>query len=192
MNINEHDYLHERGRALEDAYFAARDRELVAALRRRLATEAAEHTLLEAFGKTDQPTIEALKKTEAGVEVLAALALLPLVEVAWCDGEVSAPEKQAVLKAAVAMEISPDSTFYQLLQNWLEQRPTPAALTAWSEYVRALCGTLGPAIVPMLKERVIGRAEKVAQSAGGFLGLGNKVSAAERACLDHLAKAFNG
>lgn len=192
MNMNEHDYLDERGRTLEDAYFAARDRELVAALRRRLATEAAEHTLLEAFGQTDQPTIEALKKTEAGVEVLAALALLPLVEVAWCDGEVAAPEKEAVLKTAVAMEISPDSTFYHLLQNWLDERPAPAALTAWSEYVRALCSTLAPAIVPKLKERVIGRAEKVAQSAGGFLGLGNKISAAERACLDHLAKAFNG
>jgi hypothetical protein len=192
MDMNERDALHERGRALEDAYFAARDRELVAALRRRLATEAAEHTLLETFGRSDQSTIEALKKTEAGVEMLTALALLPLVEVAWCDGDVAAAEKQAVLKAAASMEISPDSTSYQLLQNWLEARPAPAAVTAWSEYVRALCGTLDPAVVPNLKARVIGRAEQVAQAAGGFLGLGNKVSAQERVCLDQLAKAFDG
>jgi hypothetical protein len=41
-----------------------------------------------------------------------------------------------------------------------------------------------------LKSELLGRARRVAEAAGGFLGLGSKVSRAEEAILTELAAAF--
>lgn len=191
MKLPEHDSLHDRGRALEEAFFAERDRHLVEKLKRKLTAEETERVLAAAIGIADELTLKAVTKVEAGVQVLAAMALLPMVEVAWCDGEVSAKEREAILKAAVEMEITADSPAYQFLKGWLEHRPALGAVVAWKDYVRAICSTLEPATVFKLKQGVMGRAEKVARAAGGILGLGNKVSAAEQTCLDDLAKAFD-
>jgi hypothetical protein len=192
MKLPEHDSLHDRGRALEEAFFAERDRHLVEKLKRKLTAEETERVLAAAIGIADDLTLKAVTKVEAGVQVLAAMALLPMVEVAWCDGDVSAKEREAILKAAVELEITVDSPAYQLLKGWLENRPKMGAVVAWKDYVRAICATLEPPTVFKLKQGVIGRAEKVAQAAGGILGLGNKVSSAEQKCLDDLAKAFEG
>ena len=62
---------------------------------------------------------------------------------------------------------------------------------AWREYVGALAESLDRAALDALKNDVMGRARGVAEAAGGFLGLGNKVSSEEQAVLDELAKAFD-
>jgi hypothetical protein len=191
MKLPEHDSIHDRGRALEEAFFAERDRQLVEKLKRKLTADETERVLAAAIGIADELTLKAVTKVEAGVQVLAAMALLPMVQVAWCDGDVSSQERDAILKAAVEMEITADSPVYKVLKGWLENKPALGALVAWKNYVRAICATLEPITIFKLKQAVIGRAEKVASAAGGILGLGNKVSAAERACLDDLAKAFD-
>lgn len=190
--VPEHDSIHDRGRALEEAFFAERDRQLLEKLKRRLTAEESERVLAAAIGISDNLTLKAVTKVEAGVQVLTALALLPLVEVAWSDGDVSSAERDAILKAAVELDVTADSVPYALLKGWLENRPAKGAVVAWKDYVRAICATLDSATVSKLKEGVIGRAEKIARAAGGFLGMGNKVSAAEQECLDGLAKAFDG
>lgn len=192
MKLPEHDSLHDRGRALEEAFFAERDRQLVEKLKRKLTAEETARVLAAALGIADELTLQAIIKVESGVHVLTAMALLPLVEVAWCDGEVSAAEREAVLKAAVEMQVTTDSIPYQLLKGWLEHRLALGAVVAWKDYVRAICATLEPMTVFKLKHGIMGRAEKVAQAAGGFLGLGNKISSAEQKCLDDLAKVFEG
>jgi hypothetical protein len=191
MKLPEHDSLHDRGRALEEAFFADRDRHLVEKLKRKLTAEETERVLAAAMGIADDLTIKAVTKVEAGVQVLAAMALLPMVEVAWCDGDVSAQERNAILKAAAEMEITADSDLYKILKGWLENRPALGALAAWKNYVQAMCATLESPTVFKLKQAVIGRAESVARAAGGILGMGNKISAAEQKCLDDLAKTFD-
>jgi len=42
-----------------------------------------------------------------------------------------------------------------------------------------------------MRERVLGRARSVAEAAGGFLGLGSKVSEAEEQVLDELDLALS-
>jgi hypothetical protein len=49
---------------------------------------------------------------------------------------------------------------------------------------------LEPAAVNQLKSSVISRAQSVAEAAGGFLGLGNKISDVERSVLSKLESAF--
>ncbi|MFO0903175.1 MAG: hypothetical protein U0939_09260 [Pirellulales bacterium] len=190
MHVPHYDSLHTRGRALEEAYFHDRDQQLIDELKRRFTAEEAEKMLEKAIGIADELAVKAVTQTEAGVQVLTAMALLPLAEVAWCDGEVTVEEHHAILRAASEYQIDSESVMYKLLQSWLKQRPSPESLAAWKNYVKALCATLEPQTIAKMKEGVVGRAEKIARAAGGFLGFGSKISVQEQECLDCLAECF--
>jgi len=189
MKLPEYDSIQDRGRALEEAFFAERDQELLETLRRRLTAEEARNVLAAATGVKDEIAIKELADLPVG-QFLAVLGIFPLVEVAWCDRQLTASERKVILSAATEMGVPVDSPSHQLLDRWLQERPAEGAAGLWRDYVRAVCATLKPDTVAKLKDSVMGRARKVANAAGGVLGLGRKVSAAEQRCLDELAKAF--
>ena len=54
----------------------------------------------------------------------------------------------------------------------------------------SLCADLEPGQKDGLREEILGRARTVAEAAGGFLGLGNKISREEEVVLQQLAKPF--
>ena len=189
MNIPPDDSIHRRGRALEEAFFAERDWKLLETLRRNLSVEEAHKVLVAATGVVDEIAIPELSSI-AAPQFLAILGIFPMVEVAWCDNEVSPNERKAILAAAHEMGVERESTCHKLLDRWLESSPAEGVSTLWSDYVRAICTALQPATVEKLKRGVIGRTEKIAAAAGGFLGMGNKISAAERECIDRLTQAF--
>jgi hypothetical protein len=171
-------------------FFAERDKALLEALRRRLTAEEAEKVLIAATGVLDQIRIPEL----AGLPVpqfLAVLGIFPMVQVAWSDRKISAHEREAMLAAAAEVGVHVGTPCHDLLGRWLQTRPPDNAESLWSEYVQAVCATLRPETVAILKEGVMERARKVAEASGGLLGLGNKISAREQACLDRMAQAFN-
>ena len=61
---------------------------------------------------------------------------------------------------------------------------------AWKHYLNGLCKKLTPPEIEELKHDLLDLARKVAQAAGGFLGLGNKISAAEQAVLTIWSRRF--
>lgn len=185
------DALNARAQALENAYFAERDRELADTLKKRLNADEMRRLLHYSLGLTDELAGKGFARLQTSLEVVAAMAVMPMVEVAWCDGEVSAGEKAAVLRGAVDIGITPDSPLYQFLNNWLDKRPPAAAMQAWRDYVKAYVEIVDPAIAAKTKENIIARTEKIARAAGGFLGMGDKISSAEQECLDNLAAAFD-
>lgn len=71
---------------------------------------------------------------ELGVraETLAALAVVPLVEVEWADGALDAKERRTIVERSA---ISPNSTAAALLEAWLDRRPEPKLLVAWTQMV---------------------------------------------------------
>ncbi len=77
------------------------------------------------------------------------------------------------------------------MQGWLAVQPEGKVLAAWKDYVAALSNTLSADASTALKQDLLGRARSVAEAAGGFLGLGSKVSSAEQAMLDELEQAFS-
>ena len=88
------------------------------------------------------------------------------------------------------MGVPEGSHAYDLLEKWLQKRPSHGAVAAWKEYVKALAKVWGRDRTGDIRKAIIGRATSVAQTAGGILGLGNKVSAKEQAVLDELDSAF--
>lgn len=175
---------------LEEKFFTARDQELLQALREKVASKERKKALAEASGIANEKLLDQLDELEVRGETLAALALVPLIAVAWADGSLDAKERQAVLAAAEQKGIAPGQTGYQLLARWLEQEPDEKLLAVWKGYAATFLQSLSEPARVALKNDLLGRARAVAEAAGGLLGLGNKVSKSEQAVLDELEEAF--
>jgi hypothetical protein len=184
------DFLEDRRRALEEAFFAKHNE----MLRRRLqeAGEAASRRreAAAATGITDPAVLEKLAGLNVGGDTLAALSLVPLVMVAWADGSIDEAERAAILSAAAGAGLDQRGASYELLNQWLTQRPPAELLATWKAYIEAISGTLDDAARRALKSELLGRARAIAAAAGGILGLGRKVSPAEDAVLKQLEGAL--
>lgn len=183
------DSIQERGKSLEDAFFHQRDEELLRKLRGDLDRQDASRVLGELTGITAPGVLERLASQRIGAETLVSLTMVPLVAVAWADGVVQDSERDAILKAASQNGIAADSAAAKLLDSWLRNKPPAELHEAWRSYVGALHSTIDPAAFSQMKNTVLSRAESVARTAGGFLGLA-AISASEQRVLDELAKAF--
>ena len=182
--------LEDRKNALENSFFRNLDSQLVQAMKEKSRHQERHAAMTQASGITDPGLLDQLLDLEIDSETLAALTLVPLVEVAWADGAIAGKERESILEAASGAGLTSDSEGYVLLSSWLDRKPPPELFTTWEAYVRALAKSMDADGVQSLKEDVIGRVYRVAESAGGFLGFGKKVSAAEQTVLDRLDRSF--
>ncbi len=182
--------LRDRGRSLEDEFFRREDKRLMAKLAEMQAAETTRQALAVASGIAAPDVLDKLLGLGIRAETLAALSIVPLIEVAWADGSLDAKERQAVLDRAREVGVAPGSTAHTLLGAWLERRPDPKLLDAWTQMVRGLRERLGPAEAGRLEASLLDHARAVATASGGVLGIGAKVSAAEAAMLERLRAAF--
>ena len=185
------DSLKGRGKAMEDLFFAEKDQQLLKKIREEAASKEVREALQSASGITDAAVLDGLVAAGITPESLTSLSLIPLVAVAWADKKMEDAEKAAILQAAEAGGIAPSSASYASMVSWLEKQPEKKLLDAWKSYIGAIKDTLEPPVAGQLKTSILGRAESVAKSAGGFLGVGNKVSDVEQKVLDDLAKTFD-
>jgi hypothetical protein len=184
------EFLGDRRKALEEEFFAKHNQQLLQQLRQTTGTKAKTEALAAASGITDAAVLEQLAAVDLSSETVAALALVPLVEVAWADATLEAKERSALLAATAHAGLSKDSASYQLLEEWLRERPSPKLLDAWKAYVAGLSRTLDVHAKEALRQDLLGRARMIAEAAGGFLGLGTRISSAEHAVLTELEQAF--
>lgn len=180
----------DRRRALEEQFFRSQDQKLVESMKAEAEKKQLKEGLKSVSGIQDSAVLDKLAELKIGAETLAALSIVPLVEVAWCDGELDAKEKEAILKAAAGLGIVAGSPAHGLLTGWLQKAPPMELLGAWETYTKMLCERFDAAARAKLKDELLGRAKKVAEAAGGFLGLMSKISPAEQNMLDRLARAF--
>jgi hypothetical protein len=179
-----------RRKALEESFFAKENERLRQALKQKEAIQAKREALAQASGIKDDAVLDELLKLDIGADTLAALTLVPLVEVAWADGGMDDKERSAILSAAEQSGLHKDSPSYALLQGWLRTQPQAKLLIVWKDYVASLSQALGGDAKARLRQDILGRARSVAEAAGGFLGLGSKISSSEQAMLGELERAF--
>lgn len=182
------DALHERGKSLEEAFFAKQSRDLIEKLKTQDQTAEAVDALRKATGIADESVLEGMVELGLGPETVASLSLVPLVDVAWADGEILEAERQAILEAAHSAGLDNAAT-NELLSGWLKRRPELEVIDLWKDYVAELKQSLTPDVFAALKKDIMGRAFEVADSAGGLLGIGT-ISKAERRRLSELEEAF--
>ena len=151
--------------------------------------QADRETLALASGIHDEGTLRLLIDLTVSLDVLSAMTLVPLVEVAWADGQMDTEERAAILRAAADQGIDPASRAHDLLARWLDRRPPAGLFDAWRAYIQVVLEPLLPEEREQLREALIGRARAVAEAAGGFLGIG-AISKEEEQVLERLARAL--
>ena len=180
--------LRQSGKALEDSFFAKENARLLEKLKKAEVEEAKRQAFRDANIQSEQ-LIDALVELEITPGGIAALSIVPLVAVAWADGEIQSKEREAIIKAAEDGGIEMGSANHELLENWLKKKPGPDLMATWKEYAHAIEERLDSVIGNELKERLMTRTTSIAKAAGGILGLG-AISKAEQAMLDELAHAL--
>ncbi|MCW8088451.1 hypothetical protein [Sabulicella glaciei] len=184
------DFLAGRKKGLEDAFFAEQDALLRRRLREADETGSRRKALSSASGITDHATLERLEALGITGETAAALSLIPLVAIAWADGRIEERERAAALSGAEGLGLTKGDPGYQMFEGWLTRQPSPDLLMSWKAYIGALVPTLGQDARDALRGALLGHARAVAEAAGGFLGLGSKISEAEQSVLADLERAF--
>jgi hypothetical protein len=185
------EFLGDRRAALEEAFFAKKDQELLQRLRELDKVRRTKEALSAASGITDELVLERVAALDLDSDTLAALSLVPLVAVAWADGSISDSERRSAFSRAAEMGLSRQDISHRLFERWLAEPPPPALLAVWKDYIKALSATRDGEGKDALREGVLSRARIVAEAAGGFLGIGGKISPAEERVLKELERAFS-
>ena len=183
------DFLGDRKRALEESFFAKYNAQLLADLKHKASAKASRQALAEMSGIDDEKILSRLTDLNIESETLAALTLIPLVEVAWADGSLDKKEKEAILRAAAKQGINERTAAYELLVGWLVRIPQKELLDTWKDYIRELVKNMSAEERDELKSQLLARARRVAEAAGGFLGF-DRVSEDEERVLTDLESAF--
>ena len=130
--------------------------------------------------------------THLGVDNMnyKALPLLPLVQVAWADGEIQPEERDLILTLATdPWGLNDDGRM--LLNNWLFYRPTDAYMQRGQQALVALASReRGMKLDPTSLGDVIKLSTDVAKAAGGLFGFGS-ISKTEAAAIKQIADALN-
>ena len=182
----------EKRKSLEEEFFHRESQRQLENLRQVRIMEQSREELSQASGIQNEVILDRLLELGITAQTVAALAVVPLVEVVWADGHLDEKEKQAFLQAAGQFGLSAGSVNYDLLESWLSKRPDRRLRQSWREYIQGLCEELKPEEREALKSDLLRRARDMAEASGGILGLGSKISKAEMDTLEELADAFPG
>jgi hypothetical protein len=181
--------LEDRERALENQFYEKENADKVAALKKKLDGQDSKDELRKASGMSDDAVLDKLVALGMKANTIAALSLVPLIQVAWADGKIQDNERVAILQGAHGKGLEKGTPGYELLQTWLQHPPKDELFSAWESYIKALTAQLNDEQNRLLKNQIVGFAKMVAASAGGILGFG-KVSADEEKVLGRIEAAF--
>ena len=182
--------LEERGRALENQFYEKENQQKLSAMKDKLDAQKTKDELRKASGMTDDAVLEQLVALGLRGNTIAALSLVPLVQVAWADGEIQANERTAILQGAHGKGLDRGKPGYELLETWLHQRPGDELFQAWEAYIKALASQLNDEQNRLLRNQIVGFAKMVAAAAGGLFGIA-KVSASEERVLKRIEATFD-
>ena len=185
--------LDDRKNALEEEFFRKENAAVIARLRATQERGQQREAMAAASGITDEAVLDRLIDQGLNAASSAAVALVPLVAVAWADRKLDESERRAVLAEAASSGLGAGTAGYELLEGWLRQAPPPSLLATWVEYAQALASNMEAGDRQTFRDTLLTRAKAVATAAGGgFAGLGSKVSGAEQAVLRTIEEALAG
>lgn len=131
------------------------------------------------------------------IEKIAALALAPLVEVAWADGAVTPAERQGVIEAARRLGIDQHSEFCRsTLRRWLHESPPTEALEEWRRLLAPTLSDSSARAARKSEDRLLGEARRIAKmderpfAEGASVDAQAGITDEEQRVLDELSRAL--
>jgi hypothetical protein len=184
------DMIREREKALENEFFASRERELLERLRAEANAAADREALGRAICIEDTDLLDALLAAGVEADTAALLTVVPLVFVAWGDHRMVEVERRAVLEAANDLRVDPAGVASEILEGWLEERPPEKLFIAWKEWIGVVAEALPADERERLAHQILGHCRDIARAAGGFLETGIPIEPGQRDVLEEIEKAL--
>ena len=154
-------------------------------VRKRLCTkqrsefESRAETLVAEGGITDPDLASQLSGLGIEVETLPVLHLVPLIQVAWADGEIQAGERALLNDAATTRGII-DGASKALFEQMLNAPPTEALVAGAMALIRHFLDAMSPEDAVSARADLFGLSKGVADASGGVFGLWGRIDAATR------------
>lgn len=171
---------------LETEYFHKKEQELIDQLRKRQDRLKERQELSEALGVEDQEILSILHEMGYTRDTVQVLHLVPLIQTAWASGSVTPGEREMVLRLSEWRGVTPESAAWRQLTAWLDERPTDEFFLQTLRIIRRLFDS------QTTQQRVAGRTDlisfciRIANTSGGFLGVGSKISDGEKMALEQI------
>lgn len=187
--MTEHDSLAERGRAIEEEYFRRKDRELVEKMRQDKAAEAARGEMSVATGLHDPAMVKELQDLGFTPETVILLPLVPVLEMAWAEHEITSAERHLLVTFARSRGVAEHTIADAQLTQWMTSRPEEAVFRGAGRLIAAMIasGVSHPG-GRLTAGDLVAYCEEIASASGGLLGtrLGS-MSPEEKALLARIA-----
>jgi hypothetical protein len=180
------DSLGERGRALEDEYFWRKDRELLEKIRQAKAADAARQDLERKTGLDDPALVQELQELGFTVETVDLLPLVPVLQVAWAEGGITAAERELILRIARSRGIEAGGAADRRLTEWMATAPSDAVFAGARRLIRAMLASGSAEATPIDGGDLVKLCEEIASASGGVFGM-RRVSSEERELLAGIA-----
>ena len=110
---------------------------------------------------------------------------MPLVQVAWVDGDVTKSERDMIMEAAGLYGVEPNSPVYQQLTTWLDRCPTDQFFESALLIVRAMLQALPAEEQVSSEQELVALCTRLAKVSGGVFGI-SSISSKEQALLEHI------
>ena len=183
--MTDKDIFAERGRSLEEDYFRKKDRELIEKMKQASQAEQSRRELGQRTGLADPALLKDLEDLGFTPETIALLPIVPVIQMAWAEGGITAAERTLIVDLARQRGIAHGSAADRQLEDWMNNRPAASVFTRATRLIRAMLDS-GQEAAIMSADEVVKHAESIAQASGGILGLA-RVSNEEKAILASLA-----
>jgi tellurite resistance protein len=171
-------------RKREEEYFRQRDKELIERMRAAAEAERTRKNLQSASGIQDESLLRDLEQLGFTPETLPLLPLVPVLQVAWAEGGISAAERTMIVNLARARGMTTGSPADLQLADWLDRRPSDGTFQKAGRLIAAMLDH--PGTLNVDPGDLLAYCEQIAAASGGILGIG-KVSPEERAALQQIA-----
>ena len=145
--------------------------------------------VIETLKLPSRDLAERLVRLGFDAETACVLHILPLIQVAWANGEVSRRERRGILHVLKLREIPEGSRAWLMCESLLENRPTDAFLQSSREALRDLLSH-SQAAQGQEERQLIDLCVDIAEASGGLFGLVRSVSATERSVIADIAATF--
>lgn len=185
--MSEKDVFADMRKAKEEEYFRKKEQELIEKMRRHAQLQTERQQMGEAIGIADEEILRTLQELGYTRDSVSLLHLVPLVQVAWAEDNVSKRERELIYEVAKLRGVREGSPAYQQLTDWLDHKPSKEFFQSTFRVLRTMLEVLPSEKRETSKRDLVSYCTQVAAISGGILGLGRKISSDEQVLLEQIA-----
>lgn len=174
----------------EEAYFRRRDAELIKQMRTLATLKEKRQKLSDTLHIADENVLNAVETLKFDDTTVGVLELIPMLDVAWSDGQVGRAECDLIVATAREDNVAPDTPADHYLTACLQERPSTDFFVQALKVLRNISDLRPASERNICTAKLLDRCAQVAAASGGCLGLMNPVSSIERTRLREIASTL--